>query len=82
MEGVALSLRHNLDVAEQAGATASELRAMEVLQNSLLWTRIKADVTGKKIIVPSSDTVRQTLVPVILAGVGNRYVGPTALKKQ
>lgn len=69
MEGVALSLRHNLDVAEQAGATASELRAMGGSANSLLWTQIKADVTGKKIIVPSSDTAT-TLGAVILTGVG------------
>lgn len=69
MEGVALSLRHNLDVAEQAGAYVSELRAMGGSANSLLWTQIKADVTGKKIVVPSSDTAT-TLGAVILAGVG------------
>lgn len=69
MEGVALSLRHNIEVAEAAGASASELRAMGGSANSLLWTQIKADVTGKKIIVPSSDTAT-TLGAVILAGVG------------
>ena len=37
--------------------------------NSLLWTQIKADVTGKRIIVPSSDTAT-TRGAVILAGVG------------
>ena len=56
MEGVALSLKHNLDVAKEAGAEVSVLRAMGGSANSLLWTQIKADVTGKKIIVPSSDT--------------------------
>lgn len=69
MEGVALSLRHNLDVASQAGATVSELRAMGGSANSLLWTQIKSDVTGKKIVVPSSDTAT-TLGAVMLAGVG------------
>ena len=69
MEGVALSLKHNLDVAYEAGASVSELRAMGGSANSLLWTQIKADVTGKKIIVPSSDTAT-TLGAVILAGVG------------
>lgn len=69
MEGVALSLRHNIEVAEAAGATAKELRAMGGSANSLLWTQIKADVTGKKIIVPSSDTAT-TLGAVMLAGVG------------
>lgn len=69
MEGVALSLRHNIEVAEAAGAYAKELRAMGGSANSLLWTQIKADVTGKKIIVPSSDTAT-ALGAVILAGVG------------
>ena len=69
MEGVALSLKHNLDVAKEARAEVSVLRAMGGSANSLLWTQIKADVTGKKIIVPSSDTAT-TLGAVILAGVG------------
>ena len=69
MEGVALSLRHNLDVALEAGATVSELRSMGGSANSLLWTQMKSDVTGKRIIVPSSDTAT-TLGAVILAGVG------------
>ncbi len=69
MEGVALALRHNLDVAEQAGAPVKVLRAMGGSANSLLWTQIKSDVTGKPIVVPSSDTAT-TLGAVMLAGVG------------
>ena len=56
-------------MAKEAGAEVSVLRAMGGSANSLLWTQIKADVTGKKIIVPSSDTAT-TLGAVILAGVG------------
>ena len=37
--------------------------------NSLLWTQITYDITGKPILVPSSDTAT-TLGAVILAGVG------------
>lgn len=37
--------------------------------NSRLWTQIKADVTGKVIKVPASDTAT-TLGACILAGVG------------
>ena len=37
--------------------------------NSLLWTQIKADVTGKAVVVPASDTAT-TLGAAILAGVG------------
>lgn len=69
MEGVALSLKHNLDIAAAAGAEVKELRAMGGSANSLLWTQIKSDVTGKPIAVPSSDTAT-TLGAVILAGVG------------
>jgi xylulokinase len=69
MEGVAMSLRHNLEVAAEAGASVDVLRAMGGSANSLLWTQIKSDITGKPVIVPSSDTAT-TLGAAILAGVG------------
>ena len=69
MEGVALSLRHNLETAREAGAEIDVLRAMGGSANSRLWTQIKSDLTGKAIIVPSSDTAT-TLGAAILAGVG------------
>ena len=69
MEGVAYSLRHNLEIAREAGAEAEVLRAMGGSATSLLWTQIKSDITGKPIVVPSSDTAT-TLGAVILAGVG------------
>ncbi len=69
MEGVAFSLRHNLETAEQAGVKASVLCAVGGSANSRLWTQIKSDVTGKPIAVPSSDTAA-TLGAAILAGVG------------
>lgn len=69
MEGVAFSLRHNLETAEKAGAGAKTLRSMGGAANSPLWTQIKADVTGKSIEVPVSDTA-SALGAAILAGVG------------
>lgn len=69
LEGVAFSLRHNLDIAERAGASVSVLRSIGGAANSRLWTQMKADVTGKRIAVPSSDTAT-TLGAAILAGVG------------
>ena len=69
MEGVAYSLKHNLEVAKAAGAEVNEMRAMGGSANSLLWTQIKSDITGKPIAVPSSDTAT-TLGAAILAGVG------------
>ncbi len=72
MEGVAYALKHNLDVAEQAGAQAKVLRAMGGAANSRLWTQIKADVTGRPIVVPASDTAT-TLGAAMLAGVGTGF---------
>lgn len=69
LEGVAFSLEHNLRTAREAGAEAGILNAMGGAANSLLWTQIKADVTGKTIQVPASDTAT-TLGAALLAGVG------------
>lgn len=67
MEGVALSLRHNLEVAREAQVRAEVLCAVGGSANSCLWTQIKADVTGLPIVVPSSDTAT-TLGAAMLAG--------------
>lgn len=69
MEGTAFALRHNLMTAENCGAKISQLHAMGGSANSLLWTQIKSDVTGKNIFVTTSDTAT-TLGAVMLAGVG------------
>lgn len=69
MEGVGYALRHNLEVAQSAGAIAGTMRAMGGSANSLVWTQLKADITGKRIEVPASDTAT-TLGASILAGVG------------
>lgn len=69
MEGTAYSLEHNLRTAREAGVDAGELIAMGGAANSVLWTQIKADVTGKSIKVPMSDTAT-TLGAALLAGVG------------
>lgn len=69
LEGVAYSLEHNLRTAAETGVEVGELLAMGGSANSILWTQIKADVTGKIIKVPASDTAT-TLGAAILAGVG------------
>lgn len=69
LEGVAFSLEHNLRCAKEAGVEVDSLLAMGGAANSRMWTQLKADVTGKKIHVPASDTAT-TLGAVILAGVG------------
>ncbi len=71
LEGVAFSLEHNLRTAAETGIHVDTLNAMGGASNSVLWTQIKADVTGKTIRVPSSDTAT-TLGAAILAGVAKR----------
>lgn len=69
MEGVAYSVRHNIDVAEEAGCRVGTLRATGGSANSLLWTQMKADITGKDIVVPYAD-MATVLGAALLAGVG------------
>ena len=69
MEGCAFALEHNLRTSAETGVVADELVAMGGAANSTTWTQIKADITGKRIRVPSSDTAT-TLGAAILAGVG------------
>lgn len=69
MEGVAYSLLHNIKTAEEADVYVDTLNAVGGAANSHVWTQIKADVTGKTINVPSSDTATTKGV-AILAGVG------------
>ena len=70
MEGVGFALRHNLEVAQKAGANAGMLRSVGGSANSRVWTQLKADITGHGIEVPASDTAT-TLGAAILAGVGS-----------
>lgn len=75
MEGVAYSLRHNLETAEEIGAMVSELHSVGGSANSHVWTQLKADATGKRILVPYSDHAT-SLGAAILAGVGvGAYTG-------
>ena len=71
LEGVALSVNHNLLVAQEAGVEIEKLSlyAMGGAANSELWIQIYADVTNCKINVPGSDTAT-TLGAALLAGVG------------
>lgn len=69
MEGAAFSLEHNLKVAESIGVEVGELLAMGGAANSQVWVQIKADITGKTMKIPASDTAT-TLGAAILAGVG------------
>lgn len=69
MEGCAFALHHNLMTAAESGVSVDELRSMGGAANSPIWMQIKADVTGKMIRVPSSDTAT-TLGAAMLTGIG------------
>ena len=69
LEGVAYSLKHNLETALDVGAKVKLLRATGGAANSKLWMQIKADITQIPIEVSKSDTTT-TLGAAILAGVG------------
>ncbi len=51
MEGVAFAIAHNILVAEEVGASLSELRAVGGPTRSPLWCQIIADITGRPLIV-------------------------------
>lgn len=69
MEGVAFSLQHNLETAEEVQAIVKELISVGGSSNSRIWTQLKADITGKPIHVPFSDHAT-TLGAALLAGMG------------
>ncbi|MBO4367511.1 MAG: carbohydrate kinase, partial [Clostridia bacterium] len=69
LESSAYTLRHNLETAYEAGASVSELSATGGASRSFLWTQIKADVTGKRIIVPDAENAT-VWGAAMLAGVG------------
>ena len=69
MEGVAYSLLHNLETAEETGAAIDALYANGGAANSDLWMQIKADVTDRPVAAVSSGDVSTTLGAAMLAGV-------------
>ncbi|MDR1292025.1 MAG: FGGY-family carbohydrate kinase [Clostridiales Family XIII bacterium] len=69
LEGVAFSLRHNIETAREAGAEAGTLHTTGGGAASGLWNRIKADVTGHEIVVTGAESATGAGA-VMLAGVG------------
>ncbi|MBR7181888.1 MAG: FGGY-family carbohydrate kinase [Clostridia bacterium] len=72
LEAAAYALRHNLEVAREAGANALVLRASGGAAKSPLWTQIKADVTGAVIEVPQAFSTA-CFGAAVLAGVGTGF---------
>ncbi|MBO4355549.1 MAG: xylulokinase [Clostridia bacterium] len=69
MEGVAYSLKDNLETAEKAGANVGTLYSVGGSASSKVWMQIKSDVTGKKMKSASPESA-SALGAAILAGIG------------
>ena len=70
LEGCAFGIRHNLEVIEELGGRAGEIRSCGGGAKSVLLGQIKADITGKPVVV-----LRETEAPAL----GAAIVGAVAL---
>ncbi len=55
LEGTAYALRHNVEVAQQAGVPITEVRSVGGGTRSALWNQIKADVLGVPVLLPEAS---------------------------
>ena len=69
MEGIAFILRKNIEVIEDLGIPVNEIRSLGGGAKSSFWNQIKADVTGKTVIVTDNEE-EACLGAAIVAGVG------------
>ena len=69
LEAAAYALRHNLEVAREAGAEFDTLISTGGAAKSALWTQIKSDVTGYPVAVPEAFSTA-AYGAALLAGVG------------
>jgi len=70
MEAAAYSLRHSIEVGKAIGLhLKEETRIVGGVTKSNLWTKILADVTGRKMLIPAGGT-GAPLGDALLAGIG------------
>ena len=69
MEGVSYALRQNISIAEAHGMRVGELLSCGGGSKSRVWCQIKADVTGKRLIVHRTER-DAAFGAALLAGVG------------
>jgi xylulokinase len=74
LEGIGFAIRDIIDIMEEAGAALEELRTAGAASGSGLLNRIKADVTGKPILVPRHKEAEL----LGLAIIGSRAMGKYA----
>jgi xylulokinase len=69
MESIAYILKRNIEVVEEMGISVTEIRSLGGGARSDLWNQIKADVTGKPIVLTESME-QACLGAAIVAGAG------------
>jgi xylulokinase len=69
LEGTVFALRHNIEVAEQAGIRLNEIRSVGGGARSALWSQIKADILGLPVLLPEA-AVGAPFGDAILVGMG------------
>ncbi|MEM2507474.1 MAG: FGGY-family carbohydrate kinase [Nitrososphaeria archaeon] len=81
MEGVAYSLRHNIEVFEEAGFSIPRIKVGGGGVKSRLWRKIITDVTGKRIEV-TRMLATETFGDALIAGLGVKaYKSVDEIKK-
>ena len=70
MEGVAYALRHNLEVAREAGGLVDTLVSVGGAASSPLWMQMKADICQKTFIKGDDDGFASSRGAAVLAGLG------------
>ncbi len=69
LEGLSYELRRNIEAIEKQGTEIVEIRAIGGGARSSFWSQLKADITGRPLVVPDV-TEAASLGAAILAGVG------------
>jgi xylulokinase len=69
LEGCAFGIRHNLETIEKLGAHVNEIRSCGGAAKSKFFGQIKADVTGKTVVIPR-EIEASALGAAILASIG------------
>jgi xylulokinase len=69
MEGIAFILRKNIEVIEDLGIPVNEIRSLGGGAKSSFWGQLKADVTGKPVVITTNDE-EACLGAAIVAGAG------------
>ncbi|MCC6616919.1 MAG: FGGY-family carbohydrate kinase [Anaerolineae bacterium] len=82
LEGTAFAIRHNIDVAQQAGVPVREVRSVGGGTRNRLWNQIKADMLGVPVLLPETS-VGAPFGDAMLVGMGlGLYPDPVAAVKQ